>query len=131
MLPHQPPERKFIAVSQIFSDDRIVEESVVRYGHRLHLVRGFRGCPPQESLTSWSPSCKVGFIPFQVCQSGPTRVSMGKGRDSLAVDVRGRERQSASVGSAAELLTLSVFPRPGRPPAVASFRGRGGDMIAL
>jgi carboxymethylenebutenolidase len=46
MLSHLPPDIKIIPLSQICSDDRIVEESVVRFTHTLTMEWMLPGVPP-------------------------------------------------------------------------------------
>ena len=46
MLPHRPPDTEFIALSQVVSDDWIVEESVVCFTHTLHMDWRLPGVPP-------------------------------------------------------------------------------------
>ena len=54
-LPKIPPDFELNSVSQIFSNDRIVEEFVVRFTHSLNMDWMLPGLPPTE--TPCTESC--------------------------------------------------------------------------
>lgn len=61
-LPGIPPDIELIPVSQIFGDDRIVEESVVRFTHNINMEWMLPGLPPTGKKVEF---VMVGIITFK------------------------------------------------------------------
>jgi carboxymethylenebutenolidase len=62
MLPNLPPDLELVSLSQIFGDDRIVEEFVIRFTHTLKMDWFLPGLPATNRTVEF---VLVGIVGFQ------------------------------------------------------------------
>jgi carboxymethylenebutenolidase len=105
MLPNLPPDIEFIALSQIFSNDRIVEESVVRFTHTLHMDWMLPGVPPTGRKVEF---VLVGIIQFHAGKVAHEHLYWDQATVLSQLGVLDHPVAAAGVGSAAQLLKLSA-----------------------
>jgi len=103
-LPSIPPDFELSPVSQVFGNDRLVEESVVRFTHTLAMDWMLPDMPPTGRKVEFALVVIVGFQDGKVAHE---HIHW----DQLAVLAQlgklGHPAAKASVSSAARLLELS------------------------
>lgn len=103
-LPNIPPDFELNSLSQIFSNDRIVEEFVVRFTHTLKMGWMLPGLPPAGRKVEF---VLVGIIQFQAGKVAREHIYWDQATVLSQLGVLDHPVAAAGVGSAAQLLKLS------------------------
>jgi carboxymethylenebutenolidase len=111
-LPNIPPDIELNSLSQIFSNDRIVEEFVVRFTHTLNMSWMLPGVPPTGRKVEF---VLVVIIQFQAGKVANEHFYWDQATVLSQLGVLDHPAAAAGVGSAAQLLKLSVSPTGGEP----------------
>lgn len=106
-LPSIPPDFELNSLSQSFSDDRIVEEFVVRFTHTLDMGWMLPGVPPRGRKVEVA---LVGIIQFQAGKVAREHLYWDQATVLSQLGVVDHLAAAAGVRSAARLLKLSVSP---------------------
>lgn len=111
-LPSIPPDFDLHSLSQIFSNDRIVEEFVVRFSHTLEIDWMLPGLPATGKRVEFA---LVGIVRFQSGKIAHEHLYWDQATVLSQLGVLDQPISAAGVGSAAKLLSLSALPmRPAR-----------------
>lgn len=111
-LPSIPPDFDLHSLSQIFSNDRIVEEFVVRFSHTLEIDWMLPGLPATGKRVEFA---LVGIVRFQSGKIAHEHLYWDQATVLSQLGVLDQPIAAAGVGSAAKLLRLSALPmRPAR-----------------
>jgi carboxymethylenebutenolidase len=102
-LPNIPPDFELISLSQIFSNDRIVEEFVIRFTHTLDMDWMLPGVPAAGQRVEFA---LVGIIQFQAGKVANERLYWDQATVLSQLGVLNHPAAAAGVGSAAKLLKL-------------------------
>jgi carboxymethylenebutenolidase len=102
-LPKIPPDFELTSLSQIFSDDRIVEEFVIRFTHTLDMDWMLPGVPATSRGVEFA---LVGVIQFQAGKVANERLYWDQAAVLSQLRVLDHPAAAAGVGSAAQLLKL-------------------------
>jgi carboxymethylenebutenolidase len=102
-LPKIPPDIELTAVSQIFGDDRIVEEFVIRFTHTLDMEWMLPGVSATGRKVEFG---LVGVIQFQAGKVANERLYWDQATVLSQLDVLDHPAAASGVGSAARLLKL-------------------------
>jgi carboxymethylenebutenolidase len=109
-LPNIPPDIELSSLSQIFSNDRIVEEFVVRFTHTLTMGWMLPGVPPTGRKVEFA---LVVIIQFQAGKVANEHSYWDQATVLSQLGVLDHPAAAAGVGSAAQLRKLSVSPAGG------------------
>jgi carboxymethylenebutenolidase len=102
-LPKIPPDFELTSLSQIFSDDRIVEEFVIRFTHTLGMDWMLPGLPATSRKVEFA---MVGIIQFQTGKIANERLYWDQATVLSQLGILDHPVATAGVGSAAQLLEL-------------------------
>ena len=111
-LPKIPPDFELNSVSQIFSNDRIVEEFVVRFTHSLNMDWMLPGLPATERKVEF---VLVGIIQFQAGKVANEHLLWDQATVLSQLGVVHHPVAASGAGSAARLLKLSGSTPPTQP----------------
>jgi carboxymethylenebutenolidase len=104
MLPNLPPDIELVSLSQIFGDDRIVEEFVIRFTHTLKMDWVLPGLPATNRKVEF---VLVGIIGFQGGKVASEHLLWDQATVLYQLGVLDHPTAAAGLGSAAQLLKLS------------------------
>jgi len=102
-LPYIPPDFELISLSQVFGEDRIVEEFVIRFTHTLvmeWMLPGLRATGRKAEFAF------VGIIQFQAGKVANEHLYWDQATVLSQLGVLDHPAAAAGAGSAARLLTL-------------------------
>jgi carboxymethylenebutenolidase len=102
-LPSIPPDFELTSLSQIFGNDRIVEEFVIRFTHTLKMNWMLPGIPATDRRVEFA---LVGIIQFQAGKVANERLYWDQATVLSQLGVLDHPLAAAGVGSAAQLLNL-------------------------
>jgi carboxymethylenebutenolidase len=102
-LPKIPPDFELTSLSQIFSDDRIVEEFVIRFTHTLGMDWMLPGLPATGRRVEFA---MVGIIRFQTGKIANERLYWDQATVLSQLGVLDHPVAAAGGGTAAQLLKL-------------------------
>jgi carboxymethylenebutenolidase len=102
-LPNIPPDFELTSLSQIFSDDRIVEEFVIRFTHTLDMDWMLPGLPATGRKVEFA---MVGIIRFQTGKIANERLYWDQATVLSQLGVLDHPVAAAGGGTAAQLLKL-------------------------
>ena len=102
-LPKIPPDFELTSLSQIFSNDRIVEEFVIHFTHTLGMDWMLPCLPATGRKVEFA---MVGIIQFQASKIANERLYWDQATVLSQLGVLDRPVAAAGVGSAAQLLKL-------------------------
>jgi carboxymethylenebutenolidase len=102
-LPRIPPDFELVSLSQTFSEDRIVEEFVIRFTHTLDMGWMLPGVPATGRGVEFA---LVGIIQFQAGKVANERLYWDQATVLSQLGVLDHPLAAAGVGSAARLLKL-------------------------
>jgi carboxymethylenebutenolidase len=102
-LPKIPPDFELTSLSQIFSDDRIVEEFVIRFAHTLGMDWMLPGLPVTGRKVEFA---MVGIIQFQTGKIANERLYWDQATVLSQLGILDHPVATAGVVSAAQLLEL-------------------------
>jgi carboxymethylenebutenolidase len=102
-LPNIPRDFELTSLSQIFSNDRIVEEFVIRFTHTLDMDWMLPGLPATGRRVEFA---LVGIIQFQAGKVANERLYWDQASVLSQLGVLDHPVAAAGVGSAAQLLKL-------------------------
>ena len=108
-LPKIPPDLEFDSVSQIFSNDKIVEEFVVRFTHTLNMDWMLPGLPPTERKVEF---VLVGIIQFQADKVANEHIHWDQATVLSQLGVVDYPVAASGARSAARLMKLSRSTPP-------------------
>jgi carboxymethylenebutenolidase len=103
MLPNLPPDLELVSLSQIFGDDRIVEEFVVRFTHTLAMDWMLPGVPATNRRVEFG---LVGIVSFQDSKVASEHIYWDQATVLAQLGILEHPTATAGVASAAELLRL-------------------------
>jgi carboxymethylenebutenolidase len=103
MLPKLPPDLELVSLSQIFGDDRIVEEFVIRFTHTLGMDWMLPGIPPTNREVEVG---LVGIVGFQGDKVASEHIYWDQATVLSQLGILDHPTAAAGVRSAAELLRL-------------------------
>jgi carboxymethylenebutenolidase len=106
-LPKIPPDFELISLSQIFGEDRIVEEFVIRVTHTLEMDWMLPGVPATSRRVEFA---FVGLIQFQAGKLANERFYWDQASVLSQLGILDHPGAAAGVGSAAQLLKLRAQP---------------------
>jgi carboxymethylenebutenolidase len=106
-LPSIPPDFELQSLSQIFSNDAIVEEFVVRFTHTLRMDWMLPGVRPTGRKAEF---VIVAIIRFQAGKVAREHVYWDQATALSQLGVLDKRVAAAGAGSAAHLVRLSVLP---------------------
>jgi carboxymethylenebutenolidase len=102
-LPNIPPDFELTSLSQIFGNDRIVEEFVIRFTHTI----GMAWMVPGLAATGrWVEFAFVGLIQFQDGKVANEHLYWDQATVLAQLGILDHPLAAAGVGSAAQLLKL-------------------------
>jgi carboxymethylenebutenolidase len=104
MLPNLPPDLELVSLSQIFGEDRIVEEFVVRFTHSLKMDWMIPGVPATGRKAEF---VLVGVIGFQGGKVASEHLLWDQAAVLHQLGVLDHPATAAGLGSASQLLKLS------------------------
>jgi carboxymethylenebutenolidase len=104
MLPNLPPDLELVSLSQIFGDDRIVEEFVIRFTHTLKMDWMLPGVSATNRKVEF---VLVGIIGFQGGKVASEHLLWDQATVLYQLGILDHPTAAAGVGSAAQLLKLS------------------------
>ena len=102
-LPKIPPDFELTSLSQIFSEDRIVEEFVIRFTHTLDMDWMLPGLPATGRRVEFA---MVGIIQFEAGKVANERLYWDQATVLSQLGVLDHSVAAAGVGSVARLLKL-------------------------
>ena len=102
-LPHIPADFELTSLSQIFSNDRIVEEFVIRFTHTLEMDWMLPGVPTTGRRAEFA---FVGIIQFQAGKVANERLYWDQATVLFQLGILDHPVAAAGVGTAAQLLEL-------------------------
>jgi carboxymethylenebutenolidase len=102
-LPKIPPDFELTSLSQIFGNDRIVEEFVIRFTHTLDMDWMIPGVPATGRRVEFG---FVGIIQFQAGKVANERLYWDQATVLAQLGVLDHPTAAAGVGSAPRLLKL-------------------------
>ena len=102
-LPKIPPDFELTSLSQIFGNDRIVEEFVIRFTHTLDMGWMIPGVPATGRRVEFG---FVGIIQFQAGKVANERLYWDQATVLAQLGVLDHPTAAAGVGSAPRLLKL-------------------------
>ena len=102
-LPNIPPDFELTSLSQIFGNDRIVEEFVIRFTHTLDMDWMIPGVPATGRRVEFG---FVGIIQFQAGKVANERLYWDQATVLAQLGVLDHPTAAAGVGSAPRLLKL-------------------------
>lgn len=108
-LPKIPPDFELDSVSQIFSNDRIVEEFVVRFTHTVNMDWMLPGLPPTERKVEF---VLVGIIQFQAGKVANEHIHWDQATVLSQLGVVDHPVAASGARSAARLMKLSRSTPP-------------------
>ena len=103
-LPYIPPDFELKPVSQVFGEDRIVEEFVVRFTHTLAMDWMLPGVPPTGRKVEFA---LVGLVGFQAGKIAYEHLHWDQATVLSQLGLANHPVASAGVESARRLLKLS------------------------
>ena len=104
MLPNLPADLELVSLSQIFGDDRIVEEFVIRFTHTLRMDWMLPGVAATNRKVEFA---LVGIIGFQGGKVASEHLYWDQATVLYQLGILDHPTASAGLGSAAQLLKLS------------------------
>ena len=104
MLPNLPADLEFVSLSQIFGDDRIVEEFVIRFTHTLRMDWMLPGVAATNRKVEFA---LVGIIGFQGGKVASEHLYWDQATVLYQLGVLDQPTAAAGLGGAAQLLKLS------------------------
>ena len=104
MLPHLPPDLELVSLSQIFGDDRIAEEFVIRFTHTLRMDWMLPGVPATGRKVEF---VLVGVVGFQGDKLASEHIYWDQATVLSQLGILDHPTAAAGVGTAARLLKLS------------------------
>ena len=102
-LPYIPPDFELISLSQIFGEDRIVEEFVIRFTHTLDMDWMLPAVPATGRRVEFA---LVGIIQFQAGKVANEHLYWDQATVLSQLGVLNHPAAAAGVASAAQLLKL-------------------------
>ncbi|MEA2801253.1 MAG: carboxymethylenebutenolidase [Rhodospirillaceae bacterium] len=103
-LPHIPPDFELTSLSQTFSNDRIVEEFVIRFTHTLNMDWMLPDLSPTGRKVEF---VLIGIVQFQAGKVAHEHIHWDQVTLLSQLGVLGHPVAHAGIGSAARLLELS------------------------
>ena len=104
MLPYLPPDLELVSLSQIFGDDRIAEEFVIRFTHTLRMDWMLPGVPATGRKVEF---VLVGVVGFQGDKLASEHIYWDQATVLSQLGILDHPTAAAGVGTAARLLKLS------------------------
>jgi carboxymethylenebutenolidase len=104
MLPKLPPDLELVSLSQIFGDDHIIEEFVIRFTHTLQMDWVLPGIPSTNRKVEFA---LVGIIGFERGKVASERLYWDQATVLCQLGILDHPMAAASLGSVAQLLRLS------------------------
>jgi len=104
MLPNLPPDLELVSLSQIFGDDRIVEEFVIRFTHTLKMDWMLPGVSATNRKVEF---VLAGIVGFQSGKVASEHLLWDQATVLYQLGILDHPTTAAGVGSAAQLLKLS------------------------
>ena len=102
-LPYIPPDFELTSLSQIFGEDRIVEEFVIRFTHTVDMDWMIPRVPATRQRAEFA---LVGIIQFQAGKVANEHLYWDQATVLSQLGVLNHPSAAAGVGSAAQLLKL-------------------------
>ena len=104
MLPYLPTDLELLSLSQIFGNDRIVEEFVIRFTHTIRMDWMLPGVAATNRKVEF---VLVGIIGFQGGKVASEHLYWDQATVLYQLGVLDQPTAAAGLGSAAQLLKLS------------------------
>src|ERR1700720_4193242 len=104
MLPNLPPDLELVSLSQIFGDDRIVEEFVIRFTHTLKMDWMLPGVSATNRKVEF---VLAGIVGFQSGKVASEHLLWDQATVLYQLAILDHPTTPAGVGSAAHFLKLS------------------------
>ena len=103
MLPNLPPDLELVSLSQIFGDDSIVEEFVIRFTHAIQMDWAIPGVPATGRKVEF---VLVGVIGFQGGKVASEHLHWDQATVLSQLGILDHPTAAAGRGSVAQLLKL-------------------------